>query len=238
MSFLTGWLDKNVYPNFAKNWDDVLFRQLIEQRLSTSMTVLDVGAGAGIVSQMNFRGRVARICGIDPDERVTQNPYLDEGRTSMGENVPYPDGTFDLAFADNVLEHLADPTAVFGEIARVLKPNGQFLFKTPNAWHYMPVIAQMTPHRFHRRLNKMRGRDESDTFPTLYRANTPSTVAQHANAAGLMLEHYALIEGRPEYLRMTTPTYVAGIAYEKLVNHVPFLAPFRILLMGTLRKPG
>jgi hypothetical protein len=55
----------------------------------------------------------------------------------------------------------------------VLKPTGILLFKTPNALHYMPLIARMTPHGFHRFVNKLRGRATIDTFPTRYRVNTP-----------------------------------------------------------------
>ena len=142
MSRLTRWLDRTWYPGSEKNWDDLLFRELILAQLAPGHAVLDVGAGAGIVAAMNFKGHAARICGIDPDPRVVANPFLDEGKQAVGERIPYDEGSFDVAFADNVLEHLADPEAVFREVARVLKPGGCFLAKTPNKWHYMPVIAR------------------------------------------------------------------------------------------------
>jgi ubiquinone/menaquinone biosynthesis C-methylase UbiE len=90
---------------------------------------------------MNFRGLVARVCGIDPDPRVGANPYLDEGKVAVGEDIPYPDTNFDIVFADNVLEHLQNPSLVFQEVARILKPGGLFLVKTPNKLHYMPLMA-------------------------------------------------------------------------------------------------
>jgi hypothetical protein len=46
------------------------------------------------------------------------------------------------------------------------------------------------------------------------------------------------IEGRPEYLRMMWPTYLIGLAYERLVNSAEIFAPLRILLVGQLRKPS
>ena len=82
---------------------------------------------------MNFRGHARRLCGIDPDPRVAANPYLDEGQVGVGESIPYPDASFDVVFADNVLEHLPDPAAVFAAVTRVLRPGGVFLGKTPNA---------------------------------------------------------------------------------------------------------
>ena len=147
-------LDRALYPSYARNWDDQLFRERILQRLTPTAVILDLGAGAGIVQQMNFRGLAARVCGVDLDPRVIDNPMLDEGKIADAGGIPYPDATFDLVFADNVLEHLPDPLAVFRDIARVLKPGGVFLFKTPNKTHYMPTIARLTPHRFHQFVNR------------------------------------------------------------------------------------
>ncbi len=230
-------MDRRLYPGFDRKWDDWLFRERILQRLGPESVVLDLGAGAGIVAAMDFRGQAAQVCGIDPDPRVTENPFLDDGRVGVGEAIPYPDGHFDLVFADNVLEHLERPAEVFREVARVLKPGGRFLAKTPNAWHYMPLIARLTPHAFHQWVNRWRGRGEADIFPTRYRANTPKTLCRLAQEAGLALDGCDLIEGRPEYLRMTAPTYLLGFAYERLVNGVPGLAPLRILLVAELVRP-
>jgi hypothetical protein len=133
---------------------------------------------------MDFRGHAARIRGVDLDPRVVDNPMLDEGPVADAGGIPDPDATFDLVFADNVLEHRPDPLTVFREIARVLKPGGVFPFKTPNKTHYMPTIARLTPHRFHQFVNRIRGRAEADTFPTRYRANTYSAVQRLAAASG------------------------------------------------------
>lgn len=42
----------------------------------------------------------------------------------------YPDGWFDAIVAEMVLEHLVNPFAVVQQIARKLKPGGEFLFST------------------------------------------------------------------------------------------------------------
>ena len=166
-----------------------------------------------------------------------QQPYLDEGRDGVGESIPYPDASFDLVFADNVLEHLPDPARVFAEVARVLR-GGVFLGKTPNKWHYVPLIARLTPHGFHRRVVRWRGRAGDDVFPTRYRANSPGDIQALAARAGLEVVRIDLIEGRPEYLRFAAPTYLLGWLYERLVNRVPGLARLRVLLVVELRKAG
>jgi hypothetical protein len=45
-----------------------------------------------------------------------------------------------------------------------------------------------------------------------------------------------LIEGRPEYLRLSPITYAPGILYERIVNSTPLLARLRVVLMVVLRK--
>lgn len=238
MGRLVRWLDRWWYPAHADHWDDKLLRQRILGIVTREHVILDLGAGAGIVREMNFKGLVARVSGIDPDPRVKVNPHLDEGRVGVGDALPWPDKTFDVVFCDNVLEHLPDPQAVFLEVYRVLKPGGTFIAKTPNAWHYMPLIARLTPTSFHRFVNRLRGRDSVDTFPTLYRANTAGAVRRLAKASGLREVSIERIEGRPEYLRMTAATYVFGWAYERVVNSGAWLERFRILLLVTLAKPA
>ncbi|PJI89785.1 class I SAM-dependent methyltransferase [Sphingomonas koreensis] len=235
---ITNFLDRKLYPNHTKNWDDRLFRERILARLKPNSVVLDLGAGAGIVAEMDFRGQAARICGVDLDPRVIDNPMLDEGKVADGGSIPYPDASFDLVFSDNVVEHLDMPEQVFAEVRRVLKPGGLFLFKTPNRTHYMPLIARMTPHKFHQFINRKRGRQETDTFPTRYRANTLGDARNVARAAGFDVIGIERIEGRPEYMRITPPTYLAGFIYERLVNSTSLLAPFRILLVAELAKPA
>lgn len=237
MSRLTRWMDRVLYPRHSTNWDDQLFREIIAAHLAPDSVVLDLGAGAGIVPQMNFRGLAGKICGLDPDPRVAENPYLDEAKEGLGDAIPYADNTFDVVFADNVLEHLEHPDQVFSEVSRVLKPGGIFLTKTPNRNHYVPLISRCTPHWFHQWVNKLRGRESEDTFPTFYKANTRRDTSAWATRAGLESERIRLFEGRPEYLRSMALPYLAGWTYERAVNLLPGLSRFRVIIVSELRKP-
>lgn len=238
MGRLVSYLDRTLYPGVGDNWDDALFRDRILARLSADALVLDLGAGAGIVEAMNFRGMAAKVCGVDLDPRVMENPFLDEARVADAGCIPYGNGVFDLVFADNVMEHLAQPDQVFTEVARVLKPGGTLLFKTPNRSHYVPLIARLTSHGFHRFVNRLRGRAAEDTFATCYLANSVIQVRGLAARTGFEVEGIDRIENRPEYLRMTALTYLMGAGYERLVNLTPRLARFRVLLVAELRKAG
>lgn len=237
MSWSTQWLDRILYPSFSDNWDDDLFRERILPSIRPGTELLDLGAGAGLVQAMRFRGIANKVCGIDLDPRVVENPHLDEGRIADAGHIPYGDSVFDLVFADNVMEHLDDPESVFSEIARVTRPGGRILFKTPNKTHYMPLIARCTPHGFHRFINRLRGRDYEDTFPTRYKVNTLSDATCLADRAGLEVVRIERIEGRPEYMRLAWPLSLLGAAYEHLVNSTRLLEWARILLIVELRKP-
>jgi SAM-dependent methyltransferase len=238
MSGLVSWMDRTFYPTHAAHWDDLLLRERIEGRIRPEHTVLDLGAGAGIVESMHFKGRVARVCGVDLDPRVTTNPHLDEGVVGSAESIPYPDACFDVVFSDNVFEHLRNPGLVLREVRRVLKPGGFLLLKTPNRLHYVAGLASLTPTGFHQWFNRLRGRASVDTFPTLYRANSPGRLRKLAREAGLDVVSIELVEGRPEYLRISPLSYVAGLLYERAVNATSALERFRVILIGTLRKPA
>lgn len=229
--------DAKWYPSFRDNWDDLLFREYILEHLHPEATLLDVGAGAGIVKEMNFKGHCAEVVGIDLDPRVTDNPFVHIGIVADATNLPLENSRFDVVIADNVMEHIDDPDSTLAEIFRVLKPGGVLLFKTPNRFHYMPLIAQFTPHWFHAWVNERRGRETADTFPTHYRLNSRGAVSSRARKSGFRVGEIRLVEGRPEYLRFSVFTYFLGFLYERLVNSFDFFKGFRILLIAELVKP-
>jgi SAM-dependent methyltransferase len=233
---IVAWMDRTFFPGYEKSGADSLLHEWVPARLTPDAVVLDLGAGAGIVTQKNFRGLAAQIFGVDPEAQVGSNPFLEEGRVADAQSIPYPDAVFDVVFSHNILEHLERPAEVFGDVARVLKHDGVFLFKTPNKWHYMPLISRCTPHAFHRWISSKRGRAEEDTLPTLYRANSPGVVPCLAARTGFSVEQVALVEGHPEYLRIHPATYVAGPVYERLVNGLRFLKGLRVVLLDAVRK--
>ncbi|MEN6428831.1 MAG: class I SAM-dependent methyltransferase [Phycisphaerales bacterium] len=218
-----------------------MFLDMIEKCVRQGTRVLDLGAGAGLRFQYNLKSRAepgGEVVGADFDRRVCENPLLHRGVLLNGETLPFGDETFDVVFCRSVLEHVAEPATFLEEVWRVLKPGGSFLFLTPNKRHYVCLAARCTPERFHEWYNKKRGRDESDTFPTLYRLNTRSAVRGHLRKAGFVEKEIRMRECSPNYLALAVPLFIMGIAYERLVNSTEWLSGFRVNILGHFVKPS
>ncbi|MEZ5934978.1 MAG: class I SAM-dependent methyltransferase [Alphaproteobacteria bacterium] len=237
---ISAWMDRFFYPDYGDNWDDDRFRAEILSAMQPGFHCLDYGAGRGNVRQMNFKDQAAFVAGVDPEDAVFSNPYVHEAKILPLPSgvIPYDDESFDMVYCTNVMEHVETPEATFREVARVLKPGGIFLAKTPNKNHYMPLIARLTPVGFHRFYNRLRGRETFDTFKTQYKCNSPNQVRKYQKQTGFDLQKISLWEGRPEYLRIFWPLYIVGLVYERLVNATDLLAPFRSVLVFRVQKPA
>ena len=62
--------------------------------------------------------------------------------TGFGEDLPYPDNSFDFIVSYDVFEHVRDLRIVMGEVSRVLKPGGRLLAVFPQ--FYQPLESHLT----------------------------------------------------------------------------------------------
>lgn len=101
--------------------------------------IIDVGCGGGLFAE-EVAGLGASVIGIDPApgaiaaarKHAAGAGLAIDYRTGSGEHLPADDACAEIVYCVDVLEHVADLDAVVGEIARVLKPGGLFLFDTIN----------------------------------------------------------------------------------------------------------
>ena len=146
--------DLTIYDAAADAWwrEDVawlrVLRSMVPGRLRffdpivgdwTGRAVLDLGCAGGFMAEPLAR-RGAEVTGIDPAAKAVaaaQAHAAQEGLSirydvGVGEALPYDDAAFDAVVCVDVLEHVEDLAAVLGEVARVLRPGGLFLFDTIN----------------------------------------------------------------------------------------------------------
>jgi 2-polyprenyl-6-hydroxyphenyl methylase/3-demethylubiquinone-9 3-methyltransferase len=100
---------------------------------------LEVGSGGGYICE-----EIARLgfetSGIDPSgpsvkvaaEHAERNGLKIHYDVGTGESLPYGDGSYDVVFCCDVLEHVRDLPRVISEVARVLRRGGVFCYDTFN----------------------------------------------------------------------------------------------------------
>ena len=205
-------------PGWKSSGDQL--EAMVRARITTASRVLDLGCGRGGVVELIWRD-VRFAAGIDPDaaslvdHRAAGMPVL----RGVGEHLPFADETFDLIVSVWVLEHLSAPLDVLREVRRVLRPNGHFLFVTPNVRNPLVVanrIGRALPSLQRRLVPRVYGRGEADTFPVQYRANTPEAIRGVAAAAGLEVFELRVVPD-PTYLAWNGFMFRASVLAERLL---------------------
>jgi ubiquinone/menaquinone biosynthesis C-methylase UbiE len=98
--------------------------------LRPGLDLLDVGCGPGTIT-VDLAARVApgRVVGIDAsDDVIAQARQLEADGVAFSTGdvyaLDFPDESFDVVHAHQVLQHLAEPVAALREMRRVLRPGG------------------------------------------------------------------------------------------------------------------
>lgn len=107
--------------------------------------LLDLGCGAG-ENSVYFAKKGARCVATDYSPGMVDvalklaaaNGVTIEGCTANAMALNFPDNTFDLVYASNLLHHIPDPKIALKEMHRVLKPGGKACFWDP--LKHNPVI--------------------------------------------------------------------------------------------------
>ncbi|WP_337191053.1 class I SAM-dependent methyltransferase [Qipengyuania vulgaris] len=98
--------------------------------------VFELGCGGGLNQALYDSTRVTGFAGIDPHARLLENARERAGavgwdydiREGFGEEIPFPDSSFDTAVCTYTLCSVGDPAKVLSELRRILKPQGRLLF--------------------------------------------------------------------------------------------------------------
>lgn len=129
-------LQKPHWGNYQSNIDFMdktgLFRR--------PRAVLEIGSGKGhVVDRLRDQGH--SVVGVDIDRALVAESRVRHGDLSIlvgaGERLPFSSSCFDVVLSFDVFEHIPDSDSHLAEVQRVLKPDGRYLFETPNKWTNM-----------------------------------------------------------------------------------------------------
>ena len=107
--------------------------------LASHSYVLEVGCGSGRYALQVGAAVGCRVLGVDINEpgietarqlakAQSQSEQVQFEKCDASTKLTYADGTFDAAFANDVLCHIPGRSGVLGQVFRVVRPGGKFLF--------------------------------------------------------------------------------------------------------------
>ncbi len=109
--------------------------------LDATSRVIDLGAGYGGAARSLARSYGCHVTCLNLSEaQNARNRALTEAAALTDrievvdgsfEQIPFPDGGFDLAWSQDALLHSGQRAEVLSEVDRVLKPGGEFIFTDP-----------------------------------------------------------------------------------------------------------
>jgi SAM-dependent methyltransferase len=159
------------------------FARLLRESPQLRGRVLDIGCGANLPIELRrMYDAFGPMDGVDPDPAIAEHPSLVHRWHGHFESCPVPGQTYDLAFAYNVLEHLAEPRPFFVKLASVLKPGGVFWAMAPNAHHPFALCSRAVDVLGLKPLARgWLGRRASfpmhvNEYASYYRANSPAAI--------------------------------------------------------------
>ena len=189
--------------------------------LRPGMQLLDVGCGPGSIT-LGLAEVVApgRVVGID-----IQSLQVEQARARAAARgvatarfeiadvyrLPFPDDSFDAAFANGVLMHLREPARALGELHRVLRPGGivgvrdpdfgasLYAPMTPRLEQWLAMRVQVRQHnggdpflsRHYRRLLLEAGFVRAEASASVDSAGAPEETCGHAAFLEAQLQGFA-----------------------------------------------
>ncbi len=214
---------RDLYRSLRPGYEDgvSLYARLVGRYATPETRVLDAGCGRGGVIELYWE-RVKQAVGVDVDlDSLVEHRCLEQLAMVDLAELPFPSSSFDLVLCSWVVEHLAQPGAVFAEVARVLCVGGHLVLLAPNAWNYVTLAQRLVPGTFQHRLTRaVYARDDKDTFALAYRANTRGALDRRLRDVGLVNEEFHFV-GDPSYVAANDFLFRLAVAWERVTDWGP-----------------
>lgn len=116
------------------DWE--LRRSFLAREVRPGDRALDLGCGDGsftaVMAQAGARAIGAEVAQAAVDRATARHPGLDFRLVGVEGPLPFPDSAFDVVWASEVIEHIADTARWLSEVRRVLASGGRLLLSTPS----------------------------------------------------------------------------------------------------------
>jgi ubiquinone/menaquinone biosynthesis C-methylase UbiE len=125
-----------VYPNIPPQalWRAIEAKLLYDQPIKQPL--LDLGCGDGLFAKILFADKGKEIIGCDISSECVAKASLHNIYKSVtivdARHLPYNDESFTTVLSNCVLEHIPEDEKVLGEVSRVLRKDGRFIFTVPS----------------------------------------------------------------------------------------------------------
>ncbi len=126
-------LDSAMYPRLALRGAFTDRVNIAIRWIGVDKKVLDIGAGDGSISE-RIRLEGNDVTAFDFPEALVSASRYPALKLAPGEahEIPFPDASFDIVIAMELIEHYEDGPALVKEWARVLKRGGSLIITTPD----------------------------------------------------------------------------------------------------------
>jgi ubiquinone/menaquinone biosynthesis C-methylase UbiE len=168
-------------------------RLLPRLRMVPMPAILDVGSGTGInlIEAARWFGPTQLLCGIDISPGMVEVARTKAATLGLpaqfvagdAEQLPYPNGLFDIVINNSVFHWFADKNRALSEMRRVLRPGGQLILicaSTPAFAEWFSLVDRVA--------QGIVGPTDSTATPIL---PTAAEVVGLLQSHGFLLEHVA-----------------------------------------------
>ena len=108
-----------------------IFNNMVDG-IGRNLRILDVGCGDGVISEPLIKaGHYVTAVDLPTVATAANKSKVSALMAGDAETLAFPDATFDLVIASEVLEHLWAPENFVNETYRTLKPHGSLIIETP-----------------------------------------------------------------------------------------------------------